>query len=205
MPGAGSTPDLRALPRVVAHNVVMRRVFLTLLAILVCVSAQASFVFSDIPWNTQAQSVMKKLKDAGFKQIRKDKQGDITFRGTLLGHDAAGMAMFAEGRLAKVLVMLSTPDEMAREGYTQVRDVLITKYGQPAHTTVTFLEPFHQGDGYEAEAIRSGKGIFVTQWNEDGEQLILNITSSLAVAVTYESPDWAAELERRKSKGAAAF
>ncbi len=184
----------------------MRKVFLTAFAVLVCASAHASFVFSDIPWNTPADSVMQKLKAAGFKQVKKDKQGDLTFQGSLLNHDAAGMAMFSpSGKLLKVIVMLSTPDEMARDAYNQVRDVLVTKYGQPARTTVSFVDPFHEGDGYEAEAIRSGKGIFKTQWNDAGEQLILNITSSLAVAVTYESQDWPAELERRKSKGSAAF
>ena len=174
-------------------------------SLLLSVNAHAAFVFSDIPWNASSETVVKKLKDAGFRQIKRNKQGDYSFRGNLLNHDATGMAMFARGRLASVIVVLVTPEEMAHETYTQVREVLVRKYGEPARTLASFVEPFHEGDGYEAEAIRSGKGIFMTQWSDAGEQLLLKITPGLAVAVTYESQDWPAEWERRKNKGPAAF
>lgn len=183
----------------------MKKIVLAAFAILVAVNVHAAFVFSDIPWNSSSDSVVKRLKSAGFKQIKRDKQGDYAFRGNLLNHDATGVAMFAQGRLVKVMVMLSTADEMARETYTQIREVLVGKYGRPVRTLASFVEPFHEGDGYEAEAIRSGKGIFLTQWSDSGQQLLVNITSGLAVAVTYESQDWPAELERRKNKGSAAF
>ncbi len=174
-------------------------------AFLVSVNARAAFVFSDIPWNAPADTVVKKLKDAGFKQIKKDKQGDYVFRGNLLNHEATGLAMFAQGKLVRVIVLLSTPEEIVRETYSQVREVLLTKYGQPVRTLAAIAEPFHEGDGYEAEAIRSGKGIFVTEWSDAGQQLMVNITPGLSIAVTYESQDWPAELERRKNKGSAAF
>src|SRR5690349_18803376 len=91
------------------HNVIMRKVFLTAIALLIRASAHASFTFSDIPWNTSTDTVIKKLKAAGFKQVRKDKKtGDVAFHGQLLGHDATGVAGFAQGRLAKVVVLLST-------------------------------------------------------------------------------------------------
>jgi hypothetical protein len=181
------------------------KIAIVALSLLITLNARAAFVFSDIPWNAPAESVAKKLKDAGFKQIKKDKQGDYSFRGDLLGHDAAGMAMFAQGRLVRVIVMLTTPEETIRETYSQVREVLLNKYGKPVRTLASFVEPFHQGDGYESEAIRSGKAIFLTQWSDDGQQLLVNITSGLMIGVAYESPDWAAELERRKNKGSAAF
>ncbi|HEX7421017.1 MAG TPA: hypothetical protein VF505_14100 [Thermoanaerobaculia bacterium] len=183
----------------------MKKLLFAAFAILITLNARAAFVFSDIPWNAPADSVVKKLKAAGFKQIKKDKQGDYSFGGDLLGHDAAGMAMFAKGRLVRVIVMLTTPEETIRETYSQVREVLLNKYGKPVRTLASFVEPFHQGDGYESEAIRSGKAIFLTQWRDDGQQLLVNITSGLMIGVSYESPDWAAELERRKNKGSAAF
>ncbi|GAC1430812.1 MAG: hypothetical protein NVSMB68_03050 [Thermoanaerobaculia bacterium] len=182
----------------------MKTRFLAVAALFVCATLHAAFNFSDIPWNTPADTVMKKLKSAGFKQVRKDKAGDIGFRGSLLNHDAAGSAIFARGRLAKVVVMMTT-DELARETYSQVREVLVGKYGRPVRTVASFVEPFHEGDGYEAEAIRSGKGIFLTQWRDAGEILTVNITANLTVAVSYESGEWPAELERRKNKGSPAF
>lgn len=183
----------------------MKRIVLTGVAILLAVNARAAFVFSEIPWNTPAKAVVKKLTGAGFKQVKRDKSGDYRFRGTLLNHDAAGVAMMSEGRLARVVVTLATPDEAAHDAYNDLRSVLVKKYGAPVRTVAAFLDPFHEGDGYEAEAIRAGKGIFLTQWTDAGQNLILNITSSLGVAVTYESPAWGAELERRKSKGSSSF
>jgi hypothetical protein len=183
----------------------MRKLVLVV-AFLVATSAHAAFVFSDIPWNTPADAVVQKLKAAGFKQVKKDKRsGEVAFHGTLLGHDATGLAGFAQGRLAKVVVLLSTSDEMARAAYSEVRNVLAKKYGPPVRTTVSFGDPFHEGDGYEAEAIRQGKAVYATEWADAGERLVLNIASSVSVAVTYESPDWAGELERRKSKGTSPF
>ena len=184
----------------------MKKLLFAAFAILITLNARASFVFSDIPWNAPGEVVVKKLKDAGFKQVKKDKKsGDYSFRGDLLGHDAAGMAMFAQGRLVRVIVMLTTPEETIHETYSQVRQVLLNKYGKPVQTLAQFVEPFHQGDGYESEAIRSGKAIFLTQWSDDDQQLTVNITSGLMVGVAYDSPGWPAELERRKSKGSAAF
>lgn len=181
------------------------KIVIVALSLLITLEARAAFVFSDIPWNAPGEVVVKKLKDAGFKQIKKDKKGDYAFQGNLLGHDAAGMAMFAQGRLVRVIVMMTTPEETIHETYSQVREVLLNKYGKPVQTLAQFVEPFHQGDGYESEAIRSGKAVFLTQWNDDGQQLTVNITSGLMVGVAYDSPDWPAELERRKAKGSAAF
>lgn len=181
------------------------KIAIAALSLLVTLNARAAFVFSDIPWNSSGDVVARKLKDAGFKQVRKDKQGDYSFRGTLLGHDASGMAMLAQGRLVRVIVMLTTPEETVHETYSQVREVLLRKYGQPVRTLASFIEPFQEGDGYESEAIRSGKGIFLTQWAGEGQQLTVDITSGLMVGVSYDSPDWPAELERRKSKGSAVF
>ena len=186
-------------------NACMKKVVLAAFAFSLAVNVHAAFVFSDIPWNAPGEVVARKLKDAGFKQIRKDKQGDYAFRGNLLGHDAAGMAMFAQGRLVRVIVMLTTPEETVHETYDQVREVLLNKYGKPVQTVASFVEPFYQGDGYESEAIRSGKAMFLTHWSDEGQQLTVNINSGLTVGVSYESPGWAAEMERRKNKGSAAF
>jgi hypothetical protein len=181
------------------------KLVLAALSLFITLNARAAFVFSDIPWNAPGEVVVKKLKEAGFKQIKKDKKGDYTFQGNLTGHDAAGMAMFAQGRLVRVIVMMTTPEETVHETYSQVREVLVNKYGKPVQTVAQFVEPFHQGDGYESEAIRSGKAIFLTQWSDDGQQLTVNITSGLMIGVSYDSPEWPAELERRKNKGSAAF
>ena len=159
----------------------------------------ASFLFSDIPWNTPGQAVQKKLIAAGFKVSKKPDKitGDYQFRGEMLGHPANGVASLANGKLARIIVTMIPGDESLRDTYTQIRNVLVKKYGTPEKTVERYLEPFHEGDGYEMEAIRAGKAQFATRWLDSGETLVVNITPDLNVAVTYESPDWAAESARR--------
>jgi len=162
----------------------------------------ASFLFSDIPWQTPAQPLVKQLTANGFKVTKKpDRAGDYAFRGTVLGHPATGIASLGEGKLVRVIVTLVPGDETLRETYEQVRRTLIKKYGEPEKTVQRYLEPFHEGDGYEQEAIRAGRAVFATRWLDSGEALVVNITPDLNVAVTYESPEWAAEAARR-TKGA---
>ena len=168
-------------------------------AIALTLSLFASFIFADIPWNTPGETVVKQLKDAGFKVSKKpDKAtGDYSFRGTLLGHLSNGTASMAGGKLARITITIIPEEEAVRATYKQVRDVLVKKYGTPEKTVERYLEPFHEGDGYEQEAIRAGKAQFATRWLDSGETLVVNITPDLNVAVTYESPDWAAESARR--------
>ncbi|HSP34909.1 MAG TPA: hypothetical protein VLU46_11385 [Thermoanaerobaculia bacterium] len=162
----------------------------------------ASFLFSDIPWNTPGQTVVKKLAEAGFKVAKKpDRAGDYAFSGMLLGHPASGIATIGDGKLVRVIVTIVPTEETVRDTYLQVRDAIQKKYGKPAKSVQRFLEPFHDGDGYEDEAIRAGKAVFATGWSEEDEALVVNITQNLQVAVTYESPGWAAEAAKRAKGG----
>jgi hypothetical protein len=154
---------------------------------LAAVSARAAITFAGIPWNTPAQTVVRKLTAAGFTVAKKPDHGDYRFRGKLLNHDAAGVAIMSDGKVVRVFVMLAAPDDAARETYEELRKVLIAKYGAPAKTVRSFEEPFHEGDGYEAEAIRSGKANFATQWIDGGDALVLNIASGKSLALTYDS------------------
>ena len=162
----------------------------------------ASFLFSDIPWNTPAKPLVKQLTDAGFKVAKKpDRAGDYAFHGTLVGHQAVGIASLAQGKLARIIVTITPDDDSPRETYEQVRRALVRKYGEPEKTVMRYLEPFHEGDGYEQEAIRAGKAVFASRWLDSGETLIVNVTPDLNIAVTYESPEWAAESARRTKGG----
>lgn len=162
----------------------------------------ASFLFSDIPWNTPGTAVQKKLTEAGFKVAKKaDRAGDYAFRGMLLDHPATGIAAMADGKLARVVLTIVPTEEPVRDVYVQVRDAIEKKYGAPAKSVQRFLDPFHEGDGYEEEAIRAGKAVFATGWKDGDEALVVSITPNLQVAVTYDSPEWPAEAAKRAKGG----
>ncbi len=146
----------------------------------------AALNFAGVSWDATPDAIVKQLKESGFTQVRKSKH-DVAFRGKFLNHDALGTATLAEKKLTKIVVMLAVTDPSPRTAYDEIRQELVEQYGEPAKTVAAFREPFHEGDGYEVEAIRAGGALFATQWRgEDGHSVTLSITPALAVAVTYE-------------------
>lgn len=84
-----------------------------------------------------------------------------------------------------------------------MKEILIKKYGELTKDYAFFQSPYREGDGYEEQAIRVGKGHFAAFWSSQG--LGVMISDRLTVRVLYESASWDAELERRKVKGASVF
>lgn len=173
-----------------------------------CLSVGAQgYSFADIPWESSATAVTAMLGAKGFKPGGADKDGDIRFEGELIGYKAMGLAMFVEGRLGKVTLILVTPDNKAREVYRDLRETLVQKYGAPTRTFETFRRPYYLGDGFEETAIKVGKASFATFWAPEGTEggLSIEITERLNIRVTYEGPLWGPESNRRKSKSRSVF
>lgn len=157
--------------------------------------------FADLAWGSSIAATAKQLKVKGFS-TKVDSDGDLRFEGTLLSHRCVGFAVFGNEKLLKVQVAIATPDHKARGVYSDLRETLINKYGEATDTFEFFLDPYYDGDGYEEQAIRVGKGHFATYW---GSALSIEITEKLAVRLSYESPGWEAESERRKNKARNVF
>lgn len=167
-----------------------------------------NYTFSELQWGSSKASVRDTLVAAGFPTVRQDSDGDLRFDGgTLLGFKSGGWAMFSGEGLAKVQVVLLTPNNKARETYKRLRDTLRDKYGAPTQTFEYFTRPYYEGDGYEEQAIRLGKGIFSTFWEHKPtkQSIHLQITERLVVSVSYESGQWSEESERRKKRETKAF
>jgi hypothetical protein len=86
-----------------------------------------------------------------------------------------------------------------------MKAVLVKKYGEPTQDFAFFQRPYFEGDGYEEQAIRLGKGHFSCYWTPPkdskvrGDTLALNLTERLTVKITYESSNWGEEAERRNA------
>lgn len=158
-------------------------------------------VFADMKWGTPSTEVRQALTTKGFK-VTVAGEGDLKFEGRILNIDAIGMALMAEGKLSKVTVFLVTSDRQARRTYDDMKEVLMKKYGEPSKCYEFFSSPYREGDGYEEQAIRVGKGTFACFWQS---KLSVEITDRLTVRIAYESESWSKELDRRKAKGTSVF
>lgn len=170
-----------------------RLIFVFLVIWLPTLSAAERPTFADCAWGSNRQSVNAQLRASGFSS-KQDEDGDVRFEGNLLGHKTVGIAFFSHEGLAKVIVRLATPDKDALGVYRRMQETLKRKYGQPQNTFRIFRSPYHDGDGYEEQAIRLGKGTLATFW--DG--LYMEVTDKLTVDISYEGPGWVAEMDRRR-------
>ena len=180
----------------------------TVLAVASGLNAQA-YRFADIPWGSTAETVKNMMAAQRLEFVRADSDGDYAFKGTLAGYPALVWALMADGKLVKVAVHLATPDHKAREAFKSMKQTLTVKYGLPSADYESYETPYQDGDGFEDQAIRLGKGHFLSVWTTvtgaDTSNLGLQISETLTVVISYESPRWDTEADRRRAKATMAF
>lgn len=105
------------------------------------------------------------------------------------------------------MVIVVTPDHKAISTYDELSKTLEEKYGKPSDRYRHFTTPYFEGDGYEQQAIRLGKGLLASYWiGGEGSQkekvgaLGLSVTEKLTVLISYESAEWKRESDKRRAK-----
>ena len=151
--------------------------------------------------------MIRNIEAAGFRYRQKDADGDLEFTGRVMDHSTKIFAFISRqtGALTSVQVNIGTPDEKARDVFRRMRESLIAKFGQPSDDYAFFQKPYYDGDGFETQAIRQGKGHFASFWKGRNSGLMVRITDQLAVRVLYEGPQASGELRRRNAEDLKAF
>lgn len=163
--------------------------------------AERAYTFAGLPWGSSRAECRALLAKQGFAYSNTDTDGDMFFTGTALSYTATIIVMFnPDAKAVKVISVIATPDSKARSVYDDMKQTLSAKYGRPAQSLEHFDPPYEADDGYADQAIRMGKGHFLTLWpTQAGTQLGLEISDRLTVDVVYEGPEFAAEAARRKA------
>ena len=166
--------------------------------------------FAGIPWGASVETVRAKMAEAGYVFEKMDADGDLAFNGTVLANKAIIFALLFNGKLSKISVILVTPDQTAIRTYDEMLGVLKAKYGKPSHEFRFFEKPYFDGDGYPEQAIRRGKGHFLSAWESgkgspEATALTVSISEKLVVRVSYEGPDWKVAADQRKAKATKSF
>jgi hypothetical protein len=159
--------------------------------------------FADIPWGATPDVVVRGASAAGLRVVGQDADGDYQFEGRLFGTDAVVFAYLSPASgLVKVQVRLQAPNDAARACYTQIVDRLSREYGATESVEV-FRMPYQKGDGREDEAVKVGKGLLYATWGDDlqpGQAALVVRATKHIVGLDYESHEWSAEADRRKSR-----
>lgn len=164
-------------------------------------------LFASVPWGADERTVIRLIEAAGYKYRQKDADGDLEFSGRVMDHSTKIFAFMSRvnGRVTSIQVNIGTPDEKARDTFQRIRDSLIEKYGSPSDDYAFFQRPYFEGDGYELQAIRLGKGHFASFWKSAQSSLMIRITEKLAVRILYEGPQANREIKRRNAEDLKAF
>lgn len=172
-----------------------------------------SAIFAGIKWGSSPRMVVDKLKELGFTVPNtKDATGSPAIHlddgvlfareGRLNMEKAQVAAIFKDNKLLKVRVVLLTDDNDAIPKYVDMRKFFTEKHGVPETDVFQFTSPYYAGDGYEQQAIKLEKAKIYAVW---GTYLSLEITKALTIGISYESPEWKAESDRRKEKATSVF
>ena len=95
--------------------------------------------------------------------------------------------------------------------YRKIRESISLKYGDPGENYENFTTPYHDGDGYETQAIQMGKGSFICSWKLNTEldypnKIMLSINENLLIQLTYYNGAlFNTAIERAKKKNASEF
>ncbi len=181
-------------------------VLLALACVVTAVHAEPTMVrptFAGIPWGASADDVVRGASAVGLQVVGQDSDGDYQFEGQLFGADATVFAYISPSSgLVKVQVRLAAPSDGARSHYTKVVEGLSREYGATESVEV-FRMPFRKGDGREDEAVRVGKALLYSTWGDDlqaGQAALVVRATKLVVGLDYESHEWSAEADRRKTR-----
>lgn len=169
------------------------------------------YLFAGVPWLAHVDSALAQLAAKGYRELPASGQPSlILLRGRFFDRDAMVTGHLDERRrLVRWDVRIDSQQERYR--WPQMRalfDEIVqesqARYGSPRSVVEKYGFPYERGDGWEDEALRDGKATLQWSWQaRSGDRLTVEMTATVAVLLTYESPEWAELEARRRSKKAA--
>lgn len=113
--------------------------------------------------------------------------------------------LFVDNKLFDVSIYYFDLEARQQENYDKLKETIDSKYGF-SETYRTFKSPYKDGDGYEMQAIKVGKGSITTYWSLKNGIISLEILETMNICVGYQETKLAdIYFARRKKKEAADF
>lgn len=151
--------------------------------------------FQDIPWRANEETIKDAMEDKGIKYDETRNSDGIKlvfFKGKYAGNDALyAFKLYNDEMWEALILAVDIPNYKIIGEWNNLKNLLIDKYGRPYKDFYFFQSPYYEGDGYETQAIRLGKGFASTYWKRpdgNGDNVILTceITEDLALRVSYQ-------------------
>lgn len=164
----------------------MKKIYLLIATLFVScmLCAQTSstehFTFKGVPIDGSISEFVSRLQEVGYTPSNFDeKSAELT--GAFGGEYDCKIAVFATPKSHKVynlLVIMSTSSSWnsLKSDYKEYKSMLTTKYGKPKTSVERFKDPYYEGDGYEIQAFRLNKGLYVSWFETESGVVTLAIS-----------------------------
>lgn len=170
--------------------------------------------FQDIPWRANEETIKYNMENKGMKyEETKTINGikNLHFKGTYGSNEATFVFKLYNDEMWEVGIYLQDiPNHKIINEWKNFKSLLSDKYGRVNEDFYFFKSPYYDGDGYETQAIKLGKGTAAAYWkrpdgNGDNAILTCEISEYLSLKVSYqhiELADVAIDAaNKEKSKG----
>jgi len=107
--------------------------------------------------------------------------------------------LFVDDKLFDISMHFNEIEGNLQRGFDQLKEPLDSKYG-PGELFRSFDYPYKDGDGYEMQAIRLGKGSISSYWTFKNATISLEISETLDIELGYQDTELAKIYFTRKKK-----
>ena len=169
-----------------------------LLLIIVCIismtiNAQENrhLKFKDIPINGQLDSFVSKLKSKGYTFVyESDDHRGVVLKGKFVDEDAQ-LLVLGSSKTNTVWKVAVYVDKGAswytlKNHYYEYVKLYSEKYGKPSDNFEFFSDPYYEGDGFELQALKAEKCIYISYFETPLGMITVGISSSGEIEFVYE-------------------
>lgn len=144
--------------------------------------------FWGIEWKTSRGEAKKIISNKGDYVLTEDAADGIAYKGKFGGVDATIVLYFFENQFYRGVVAYPYEENRAFSRYQTTKEQIIKKYGPPTKVAEVFQKPYYKGDGYEEQAIRLNKGLYMSSWSfSNNNTIYVAISNSLDTLLCYEN------------------
>jgi len=153
------------------------------------IDAQEHLKFKGIEINGNVNTFGKLLEKDGFKLIS-SKGNRLDYSGDFASYANCEIIILGSNKTSTIWkVVVFFPDKSTwsetKSLYKELKEQFSFKYGI-GESFEFFKDPYKEGDGYELQAISLDKGNYSTFWKVQHGSLMVSISSSGQVYISYE-------------------
>jgi hypothetical protein len=157
----------------------------------VCTNAQDHLKFRGIPINGNIENFILKMRSIGYEKVCQINDGAL-MKGEFAGMNCEVTIICSQKTHTVAKIVIDSPKYYdwvsIKMDYLKYKDQYSKKYGNLTSDEY-FIDPYHEGDGLELQAISSNKGIYSFSYTDGNGVVYLKISNDSTLSFGYEDKE----------------